>query len=190
MTDTATANPYEPASPPSDVTPSSLTRVQSALVALLAIVLLLRGGFMLFSWAIQLSSGFQLDSNFYAAIITKDAAYGISAFIGGLLLLARHKLGWWFALAHWCWYIACEIVVVAFGAALGWRIPVHHDPPTLYRVMGFTALLAVCGLSVLLWRPVAMACSAPTSKRYSVVLTMMACSVASAFAVNWWMSLR
>jgi hypothetical protein len=145
----------------------------------------MRGGFMIFSWAMQLSAGFQLDSHFYAAILTKDAIYGITAFIGGLMLLARHKLGWWSALVHWCWYVACEIFVVATGATLGWRIPVHHDPPTLYRVIGFTVLLAVCGLSILLWRPIATACDAPTSKRYSVVLTVMACSVVSAFAVNW-----
>ena len=190
MTDTATANPYEPAALPSDATPSGLTRLQSALVAILAIVLLIRGGLMLFSWAMQLSFGFQLDSHFYAAILTKDAIYGISAFIGGLMLLARHKLGWWFALVHWCWYVACEIFVVATGATLGWRIPVHYEPPTLYRVMGLTALLAVCGLSVLLWRPVAAACNAPTVKRFVVLLTVMACSVALAFVVNWWMSLR
>lgn len=190
MAGTAIPNPYEPASLPNDAMPSGLTPAQSALVALLAVVLLSRGGLMLLSWAMQLYSGFQLDSHFYAATITKDAVYGISAFIGGLLLLARHKYGWWFALIHCCWYIACEILVVATGATLGWRIPVHHDPPTLYRVFGFTALLAVCGLSVLLWRPVATACDAPTSNRLSVALAVMACSAASAFAVNWWMSLR
>jgi hypothetical protein len=190
MTDTTTANPYETTSLPNDATTFGLTRLQSALLALLAIVLLLRGGFMLFSWVMQLASGFKLDSHFYAAIITKDAIYGISACIGGALLLARHKLGWWLALVHWCWYIACEIVVVATGATLGWRIPVHHAPPTLYRVIGLVALLAICGLSVLLWRPVASSCNAAKYNRSSVLVAVMAFSVASAFAVNWWMSLR
>ena len=123
MTDTATANPYEPASLPSDATSSGLTRLQSALATLLAIVLLIRGGFMLFSWVMQLSSRFQLDSHFYAAILAKDAIYGISAFLGGLMLLARHKLGWWSAIVHWCWYVACEILVVATGATLGCAFP-------------------------------------------------------------------
>ena len=190
MADTATDNPYKPASLSSDVMPVGLTRVQAVLVALLAIVLLLRGGFMLFSWGIQLFSGFRLDSNFDAAIVTKDGIYGISAFIEGLMLLARNRIGWCFALVHWCWYVACEIVVVATGVTLGWRIPVHHDPPMLYRVMSFAALLAIFGLSVLLWRPVATACNAPTVKRYVVLLTVMACSVVLAFVVNWWMSLR
>lgn len=184
-----TANPYEPAPLPNDGTRFGLTRLQAALVALLAIVLLIRGGFMLSSWAIQLASGFQLNSHFYAATFTKDAIYGISAFSGGLMLLPRHKLGWWFALVHWCWYVACEIVVVATIAILGWRLPIHHDPPTQFRVLGLTALLAVCGLSILLWRPIAAACNAPASKRYPVGLTVLACSMISAFAVNWWMSL-
>lgn len=190
MTDTATDNPYKAAALCSDVTPVGLTRAQAVLVGLLAIVLLLRGGFMLFSWGMQLFSGFRLDSHFYAAVIAKDAIYGTSALIGGLMLLAHHKLGWWSALVHWCWYVACEIVVVGTGATLGWRVPVHHAPPMLYRVMTFTAVLAICGLSVLLWRPIVTACNAPTARRYAVLILVMVCSVASAFAVNWWMSLR
>ena len=108
MADTATDNPYKPASLSSGVMPVGLTRVQAVLVALLAIVLLLRGGFMLFSWGMQLFSGFRLDSHFNAAIVTKDGIYGISAFIGGLMLLARNRIGWWFALVHWCWCVACR----------------------------------------------------------------------------------
>lgn len=190
MTDTANDNPYKSASLSGDATPAGLTRAQAVLLALLAIVLLLRGGFMLFSWGMQLFAGFRLDSHFYAAIVTKDAIYGTSALIGGWMLLARHKLGWWFALVHWCWYVACEIVVVGTGATLGWRVPVHHDPPMLYRAMSFAAVLAICGLSVLLWRPIVIACNAPTARRYTVLITVMGCSVAAAFAVNWWMSLR
>ncbi|QDS92233.1 hypothetical protein FF011L_09700 [Roseimaritima multifibrata] len=145
---------------------------------------------MLFSWVMQLSSGFTIDSHFYAATFAKDQIYGLSAFIGGLMLLPRHKSGWWFALIHWCWYVAYEICVVSAAAALGWRIPLHAYPPTLYRVMGFTAFLAICGLSILLWRPVATACHAPVSKRYLAVTAVMISSVALAFAVNWWMSQR
>lgn len=190
MTDRATANPYEPPSIPSDTSSFGLTRLQTALLTLLAIVLLVRGGFMIYMWGMQLSWAFPLNSHFTAAIFTKDAIYGITAFIGGLMLLARHKFGWWSALVHWCWYVACEIFVVAAGATLGWIIPVHSNPPTLYRVMGLTALLAVCGLAILLWRPIATVCNAPKSKRYSVALTVMACSVVAAFAVNGWMSMR
>ena len=190
MRSDATVNPYEPASRSIDVTPTGLTRFQASLVILLAIVLLLRGGFMLFAWVIQLSSGFKLDSHFFAAIFTKDAIYGFSALIGGLMLLPRHKLGWWFALVHWCWYIACEICVVATGAILGWRIPVHYDSPMLYRVMGITALLAISGISILLWRPIATVCNAPVITRYWAATAAMISSVAVAFAVNWWMSLR
>lgn len=190
MTEPMNANPYETTSLPNDATPYGLTRLQSALLVFLAIVLLLRGGFMLFSWGMQLASGFKLDSHFHAAMITKDAIYGISACLGGTLLLARHQIGWWFALVHWCWYIASDILVVATGTTLGWRIPVHPNPPTLYRVLGFVALLAICGLSVLLWRPVASSCNAAKYNRSVVLVAVLALSVVLAFAVNGWMSLR
>jgi len=190
MNDNANANPYEPASRPGETTSSGLTLLQASLVILLAIVLLVRGGLMFFSLAMLLSSGLKLDSHFTAAIFTKDAIYGLSAFIGGLMLLPRYKVGWWLALVHWCWYLACEICVVAVGATLGWQIPVHHAPPTLYRVMGFTALLAIGGLSILLWGPIATACNAPRTRRYLPVTAVLISSVVLAFAVNWWMSQR
>ncbi len=190
MDDNATGNPYKPASGASDKKSSSLTVSQAILLYFVALVLVLRGGFMLLSWAMQLSSGFEIDSHFYAATIAKDGIYGFTALIGGLMLLVRHKLGWWFSLLHWCWYVACEIFVVAAGATLGWRVPVHHDPPALYRVMGVTALMALAGLAILLWRPIATNCGAPTPKRYKVAMVAMILSAMAAFAVNGWMSMR
>lgn len=189
MSDTKTVNPYESASL-DDAPRSGLTHLQASLVVILAIVLLLRGGFMLLSWSMLLSSGVKLDSHFYAATFAEDAIYGLSAFIGGLMLLPRLKTGWWFALIHWCWYVACEICIVSSAAALGWHLPIHPTAPTLYRAIGFTALLAICGLSILLWRPIATACNAPVSKRYLAATAVMISSVALAFAINGWMSQR
>jgi hypothetical protein len=134
MADTATDNPYKPASLSSGVMPVGLTRVQAVLVALLAIVLLLRGGFMLFSWGMQLFSGFRLDSHFNAAIVTKDGIYGISAFIGGLMLLARNRIGWWFALVHWCWCVGSlqnykQTVWVCLGGSCKCRLMAKKSWP-------------------------------------------------------------
>ena len=187
---TTTANPYEPSSHPNDAASSGLTQMQSGLAALLSVWLLIRGSFMIFSWVMQLSSGFQLDSHFHAASFVKDAIYGVTAFVGGAMLLARRKLGWWAALVHWCWYVACEIIVVIAAATLGWRVPVHHEPPKLYGVIGLTTLLSAFGFSILLWRPIATAYNAPISKCHAIVVVVMTCSVIIAFSVNWWMSLR
>lgn len=189
-TETATLNPYKASPSSADATVEGLTRGQAILVTLLACVLLLRGGLMVLDWAIQFSSGRGIDSHFSAAIFTKDAIYAFTALIGGILLLARHRISWWFAMAHWSWYIACEIVVVATGAALQWRVPIHHDPPALYRVMALTALLAGGGLSILLWRPIATACKAPVAHRFLAATVSIASSTLIAFAVNGWMSLR
>jgi hypothetical protein len=167
-----------------------LTRGQKALLALLGLALLLRGGLMGLSWAIQLSSGFEWHSYFIVAVFFKDAIYGLTALFGGLLLLLRSPAGWWLSLAHWCWYLACEIVVVGAAEFFDWRLPVHHEPPTLYRVMASTLLLGVAGLAILSWRPIARACRAPADRRLATVAASFIAAIALAFVVNGWMSLR
>ncbi|WP_442510791.1 hypothetical protein SH528x_002434 [Novipirellula sp. SH528] len=190
MTDIPASNPYEPSSALGDSWAPTLTRIQSALLVLLALALILRGGLMALSWAIQLSSGLDLSSYFYAAIFTKDAIYCGSALLGGLLLLARYRIGWWSALVHWCWYIACEVAVVAAAAMFDWRIPVHYDGPALYRVMALSTMLATAGLAILFWRPITLVCDGPLGRRWFALSITLLSSVLVAFGVNGWMSLR
>jgi hypothetical protein len=190
MPDIASSNPYEPSPTLDESAVMGLTRLQATLLVMLALTLILRGGFMALSWAMQMTSGFDLTLHFNAAIVTKDSIYGATGLVGGIFILFRHRIGWWSALVHWCWYLACEIVVVATAAILNWRIPVYHDPPALYRVMAFTALLAFTGLVILLWRPITLACRGPADRRALTVCVSLLSSIFVAFGVNWWMSLR
>jgi hypothetical protein len=184
------SNPYQSNLSPVEPSPTGLSWLPWSLLKLLAVVLILRGAFMATSWGLQWSAGFTVDSYFHAAIVCKDSIYAVTAGIGGVLLLIPHRLGWWLALVHWCWLVAYEIAVVAVAVALSWQIPVHHPPPALYRHMGLTALMALAGLSILLWPPIVRACRGPVHRPgLAVGLTLAAC-VAVAFGVNGWMSLR
>lgn len=187
MADTAIANPYEPCLSLDEVQTPLSTRLQSTLIELLALVLILRGCFTVLLLPFYPSLGLHHFSHFDGSIVTKDAIYGISALAGGVMLHFRYRIGWWSAIAHWCWYI--PYMLSGTAAAFGWRIPVYHDPPSLSRSLACIALFAVPGLAILLWSPIATACHAPQTRRWTFFGVLLLVSAIATVATNYWADL-
>ena len=180
-------NPYQIGRTVDESPANALTRVQATVLVLLAIMLIARGGLMLLSWEYQLRTGWYVVSLFFAAILLKDSIYGVTALVGGGFLLFRERIGWWLSMAHWCWYLATEVVLVGVAASLGWRFPIHQEAPIVG--MSVTILLALAGLAILLWQPIMLACRGPVEQRKLTIFVSLLVSLLIAFGVNGWMSL-
>lgn len=182
-------NPYEP-SVSETVSQQGLTGAQVFLLGLVVVTLLVRGAFMAYAWFVQLSAGFDISSSFYTAIFIKDATYAVTAIVGGTLLIFSLRLGWWAAMIHWSWYLACEILVVSTAEALAWTLPIRHAPPRLFTELLATAVFAIAALSVLLWKPIMRRYAAPVDRKaWTLGLLIASCYVVS-LLLNGYSSLR
>jgi hypothetical protein len=190
MSSNAAPNPYQPSAVDPVNESGGLTRLQKTLLFFVIMALLVRGGFMAFSWCMLLVGGIELTSNFYAAIFTKDLLYSLTALIGGVFLLLRHPVGWWSAVLHWYWYLACEVAVVATAEALGWQTPVRQAPPSLFRVMAVSGLFAVAALIVLYWEPIRARYIGKSDRAKPAGIYAMSTCLLVAFVINGWISLR
>jgi hypothetical protein len=190
VNDSSPQNPYEPSVSDTVSPTQGLTGAQAFLLGLVVVMLLVRGGFMAFSWFVQLSAGFDISSSFYTAIFIKDATYAVTAIVGGTLLIFSLRLGWWAAVIHWSWYIACEVLVVSTAEALDWTFPIRHGPPRLFTNMFVTAIFAIAAVGVLLWTPIMRRCGAKTDRRSFKLALLIAGCYTTALLLNGWSSLR
>ncbi len=190
MTDHAQTNPYEPSEADLQSLDATLTRLQRTALILLAVTLLFRGSFMASSWGMLLLSGFKLSDSFHRAIALKDAAYGVTALIGGLFLFLHPRTGWWAASIHWFWYIAWQVVIVSIAEAFSWQLPIRYHPPTLFVKTATSLVFALLALAVLFWKPTMSHCDVFSARRISVFTFLFFGSLLVALAVNWWSGLR
>jgi len=190
LSDKPHTNPYEPPRCDTNSRARVLSGFHGVVLALLVIVLLVRGVFMAFEWARLLFSGVALASHFYRAIFLKDAIYGVTALIGGLLLTYRLRVGWWFATIHWSWYLACEVLVVVAAESMSWRFPVRHEPAQLFTSVTKSLALAGVALMILLWKPVMAHCNVGPRRRTPMVGSLLVGCFTVALLVNWWSSMK
>ena len=190
MSSQPSLNPYQPNATIEDVPMARPPILPRVLLVVIALVLLLRGISTGLGWAIQFSFGIEPSIRFLATIFLEDMIYAVSAFAGGVLLIARKSAGWWLAMVHWCWYVATEVVLVATAALAGWANPPRFDPPHLYRVLLFTTVVALIVVGLLNWKPICDLLRPPLqNRRRSFAFIMIPC-VILALLLNAILSIR
>ncbi|MEM8666118.1 MAG: hypothetical protein AAGG48_01290 [Planctomycetota bacterium] len=177
----AASNPYQT---PSESEPEARSHwFPRLLLVLVSFILLIRGLLMTLAY---IPLGFQSGS-FFLGIYLKDGIYAATALLGSTLLFFRSRPGWFLALAHWCWYIAFEVVVAGCAFLFAWTFPLSLGIAST----AIASALAAFALIVILSKPVMSSCGV-SSPRFKILGAVLSFSIVAAFLVNglalsrWW----
>ena len=171
-------NPY---SAPADTESTPPRRwMPQVLITLVALILLYRGLLLAQSFYFTyLPQGFPAGS-FILSLFVKDAIYGLTALVGSSLLVFRSRPGWYFAVLHWLWYVAYDVVVVACASVFSWIFPLHPGA----ALLSLRVIVAAFGLAVLFWKPVTEICGVRVPRMRILAILSLA-TIAFALSLNW-----
>lgn len=186
MSDQLKSNPYAAGGTDSKGPHFALSRVHSVLMILMAIVLIVRGGFMTVEWFRLLANGFDFSRPIYCAIFCKDVVTCVTALAGGIMIVARQSIGWWLATIFWSWYLSWNSIIVVLAETLAWKLPIRQVAPELYRKAAISCVIACLAIAFLNWRPTMNALHVSLERRIPYVCSVLVGSLAITLMINWW----
>jgi hypothetical protein len=165
-----------------------LTKVQFALLMVVAFTLLVRGAFVSALWGTQILAGSFPTTSFLQAIFFKDTIYAVTAVTGGACLFLHPRIGWWCAMLHWIWYVIWQVVLVAIAEFFSWQSPVRISE-TLYLTIPSSLGLATLGIVVLAWKPIRKYCGVNEINPFRAIVFLFMFAFLISLVVNWCSSL-
>ncbi len=164
-----------------------LTTIQRALLVLLVLVLVLRGTFLVTLWYPQLLMTGLPASNFMRVIFLRDAAYVLTAMLGGLFLYLYPRMGWWTTMLHWSWYLAWQVGLVVIAELLVWEYPVRASGALYFTIPG-TIAISTAALAVLLRPSIMDYCKIRRRNRLASSIGLFVACMLIALSLNWFSS--
>ncbi len=190
LNDKSDLNPYSVQTTVQESAPPLSLLVFRVLLVIAALNLLFHGALMTCALSSLFITGHKLDSYFYFAMFCKDAFTGFTALVGGIMVLCRSPLGWWFAVIHWSWYLVWKVIIAIVAETFAWSFPVRLKGSELRTELVEALIYSLITIVFFAWAPVMERLHVPAKHRFASLCKIFFGTLCLAFLINWWSGLR